>query len=381
MSLLVSLQLALYALMWALASYAHREERMATLHWLGYAAAATFSAMMLAWRPDGPVWLTHTGSSAATVLSLVLAGRGVLVFMHLPLHTRFTAIATAAGLACLIAIGPYDTARRVAAMSALNALVLVLALAQARVAFVAEFGARLALLAALPTIGLLGMNFFFLYHGLYRLPIDVVTANGVATGTWGVTLFGAAVFNFLFLFLVTFRLLRRLHQQASRDTLTGLPNRRAMEQRLALEWERTRRYPQRFVVIAIDVDHFKRINDQCGHETGDRVLAWVANTLQAHVRDTDHLSRVGGEEFLVILPEARADNDGALLAERLRVAVQALQLDVPNHPGMAVSASFGVSESQPGDTSSAQVLRRADQALYQAKSQGRNRVVLAPGNA
>jgi len=382
MSFLASLQLALYALMWALASATHRDERPALLHWLGFSLTAAGQAALVAWRPDGPVWLTHTGSSLATILSLALAGRGVLVFLRQPPRDGFWLGVLAAALPALVWIGPGDTPTRVAAMSGFNAGLLMVAFWLARPAFVQEFGLRIALCATLPAAALLGMNVFFVVQGLRRVPVDIVGANAISTSTWVLTLVSAAAFNFLFFFLVTIRLLQSLRRQAGLDALTGLPNRRAMQERLQLEWERARRYQTPFVAIATDIDHFKRINDRYGHGMGDQALRAVARTLQDHVRETDHLSRFGGEEFLVLMPQASAATDGLRLAERLRSAVAAMQLGSADGSAIALSASFGVSESLPDDANSEQLLRRADQALYQAKHQGRNGVALyAPEQA
>jgi diguanylate cyclase (GGDEF)-like protein len=220
------------------------------------------------------------------------------------------------------------------------------------------------------------MNAFFVVQGLRHVPVDIMGSNAISTGTWVLTLVSAAAFNFLFIFLVTLRLLQSLRRQAGLDALTGLPNRRAMQDRLQLEWERARRYRTPFVVIATDIDHFKRINDRHGHGVGDQALRAVAKALQEHVRETDHLSRCGGEEFLVLMPQSSAATDGLRLAERLRGAVAAMPLSSADGNAIALSASFGVSESQPDDADSEQVLRRADQALYQAKHQGRNGVAL-----
>ncbi|MEJ6000968.1 GGDEF domain-containing protein [Paucibacter soli] len=376
MSLLASLQLLLYALLWTLAAVVHKGERPALLHWLGFSLVAAAQAALVAWRPDGPAWLTHTGSSLATILSLALAGRGVLVFLRQPPRNAFWLGMLAAALPALLWIGPADTPARVAAMSGFNAGLLIVAFWLARRAFVQEFGIRIALCATLPAAALLAMNLFYLAQGLRRLPMDIVGSNAISIGTWALTLVSAAAFNFLFIFLVTIRLLQSLRRQAGLDALTGLPNRRAMQERLQLEWERAQRYQTRFVAIATDIDHFKHINDRHGHGVGDQALRAVASTLLDHVRETDHLSRFGGEEFLVLMPQACAATDGLRLAERLRSAVAALRLSGADGSMIALSASFGVSESAPDDANSEQLLRRADQALYQAKYLGRDRVVL-----
>ncbi len=158
---------------------------------------------------------------------------------------------------------------------------------------------------------------------------------------------------------------------ARRDALTGLPNRRALDERLAEECRRADRQGQPLAVVLGDVDHFKRLNDALGHPAGDRALAAVAAALRAAARATDVVARYGGEEFCVLLPGA--DVAAAVTAaERLRAAVAAAEF--PDRP---VTASFGVAGWRPGDPhppSPAALLAAADRAMYRAKANGRDRV-------
>lgn len=377
MPILVSLQLTLYALLWVLSGIALKDERPAIAQWAGYALASAVSAALLGWRPDGPVWLTHTGCSAATLLSLILAIRGVQLFLGQRPNDRL--LLAIAGLAALGLgwVGPHDTDARVAVLSFFNLVVLVASYAQAAKHFVRMFGPRVSVAATFPVLALVCMNAYFLVQGLGRAKIDMVGPGVVPMATWVVTLVSAAAFNFLFLFLVGFRMQQTLRRQAIHDALTGLPNRRAMEQRLQLEWDRSVRYGKPFVVISADVDHFKRINDQHGHAVGDAALIAVAQALQTSARETDHVSRFGGEEFLILMPEAHMQTDGVPMAERLRDAVARLSLTHPTTgETIALSASFGVSGWLATDQHSDDVLRRADNAMYAAKSHGRNCVVL-----
>ena len=376
MPLLVSLQLALYALLWVVSGIALKDERPAIVQWAGYALASAASAALLGWRPDGPVWLTHTGSSAATLLSLILASRGVVLFLGLRPNDRLYGAVAASAAVGLAWVGPRDTDARVAILSFFNLLVLVASYAQSARHFVREFGPRVSAAATFPVLALGCLNAYFLAQGLMRGHIDMVGPGVVPMATWLVTLVSAAAFNFLFLFLVGFRMQQGLRRQASHDTLTGLPNRRALEHRLQLEWDRSVRYGKPFVVISADVDHFKRINDQYGHAVGDAALVAVAQALQASARETDHVSRFGGEEFLILMPEAQAQADGLPMAERLRDAIARLAITSPAGEDIALSASFGVSGWLAADHNSEDVLRRADNAMYAAKNKGRNCVVL-----
>jgi len=164
---------------------------------------------------------------------------------------------------------------------------------------------------------------------------------------------------------------RRLRELNIRDQLTGAYNRRFLDSRLAEEVKRHARYDRPLSVIMLDVDFFKKVNDQYGHEAGDRVLAEVAGRLSASIRKTDCLVRYGGEEFCCILPETALDN-ARLLAERFRQAVEQLAI-AAGESELRVTISLGVARLEGGDTP-ASFLKRADEALYDAKQGGRNQV-------
>ena len=162
---------------------------------------------------------------------------------------------------------------------------------------------------------------------------------------------------------------------ATRDELTGLINRRAMLDLMALEHSRSLRSGRPLLLAQLDIDHFKPINDQHGHATGDRALQAFAGTVRASVRDTDVLARWGGEEFVLMLTDTSADQARGLL-ERIRQAVQALEI-AHSAGSLQLTVSIGLAQHLPGDTVE-RTLERADQALYRAKALGRNRVVVAP---
>lgn len=161
----------------------------------------------------------------------------------------------------------------------------------------------------------------------------------------------------------------RLKQLSSTDPLTGLANRRHLMESMGHAWERSRRFDSTFSVIMADIDFFKAINDQHGHDQGDLVLKAVSAQMQAMVRKVDLVARFGGEEFVIVLQEAPL-HAAVELAERLRQAVAELPLDAPPQ---GITCSFGVAQLGP-DQSIEQLLKQADQALYQSKHSGRNRV-------
>ncbi len=171
-----------------------------------------------------------------------------------------------------------------------------------------------------------------------------------------------------------FALELELQRDARTDSLTGLDNRRAVQERGLLELKRASRAGTPVSLILCDIDHFKNINDRYGHEAGDNVLRSVANTLRAALRETDLLGRWGGEEFLAVLVDADA-RSAAEIAERMRAGVATTPLDGIAHPP---TISIGVStEPDSGAVANAwdTLLKEADAHLYRAKSEGRNRVV------
>lgn len=160
---------------------------------------------------------------------------------------------------------------------------------------------------------------------------------------------------------------------ASHDDLTGLPNRREALRVLEIESERADRCGTALCVAMLDADHFKQVNDRYGHEVGDAVLKALARVLDMRVRSVDHVFRFGGEEFLLLLVD-HADGDALRPLERVREAVARHEWE-RLAPGLEVTVSIGMTQRAPGEEP-ARVLRRADAALYKAKTDGRNRLRL-----
>lgn len=159
------------------------------------------------------------------------------------------------------------------------------------------------------------------------------------------------------------------------DKLTQLYNRAKLDESLANETNRARRYKNDFSIVILDIDHFKTINDTYGHPIGDAALIQVADILKQCARDTDIVGRWGGEEFLIILPETPAAKAHAF-AEKLRQLISSCQLPTVGH----LTASIGVAHFNPETDSPENLLERADKALYEAKYSGRNKVVFLAGN-
>lgn len=170
---------------------------------------------------------------------------------------------------------------------------------------------------------------------------------------------------------------RRLAQLALTDPLTELPNRAALNAKLADHWTRFHRFQVPIAIVLIDLDHFKAINDTFGHDIGDTVLRAVRNALSPYLREEDVIARWGGEEFICVLKNTELHHLQRI-TERLRRAMLSIS-DLPSlshgKGRVNVSASFGVSTLQKGDKGYAAAIKRADEALYIAKRNGRNRVV------
>ncbi|HMN08339.1 MAG TPA: diguanylate cyclase [Gemmatimonadaceae bacterium] len=167
---------------------------------------------------------------------------------------------------------------------------------------------------------------------------------------------------------------RRLEMLAHTDPLTAVLNRRALTERLVSELERVRRYDSTVSLLLIDIDHFKRVNDTHGHLVGDDVLMDVGALLQGAVRAVDVVARYGGEEFVIVLPET-AVSGATVFAERIRELIEAHPFPLPDGGHLHLTASVGVaSYPAPGLETAEDLLAAADQALYRAKAEGRNRV-------
>ena len=184
--------------------------------------------------------------------------------------------------------------------------------------------------------------------------------------------------------LGTTRNLKRLstfEMESITDPLTGIYNRRYLERRLADEIARASRYGMPFSVLLIDIDHFKRVNDIYGHQVGDLVLEGMAQLIVATLRTTDIVARYGGEEIMVILPGTPVKT-AADLAERLRKIVEDASFEVPAEldreiSALGVTVSVGVGCFRPHPKAMQDLIQGADKALYRAKHEGRNRVVIS----
>ena len=175
----------------------------------------------------------------------------------------------------------------------------------------------------------------------------------------------------------TMVLLNQIEELAMFDPLTKLMNRGFFKEFLQREVNRSARFQRPFSMIMGDVDHFKRVNDEHGHDCGDKVLQHIARIMQKNLRSEDVICRWGGEEFLFLLPETSLDEAGEV-AEKLRSKIEGGPLTF-NNIKVSITMSFGVCAQTPGDRDISSCIASADRRLYEAKRNGRNQVVPSSG--
>ncbi|MBW3637177.1 MAG: GGDEF domain-containing protein [Armatimonadetes bacterium] len=219
-----------------------------------------------------------------------------------------------------------------------------------------------------------------LWHTLTQAPSqNLFTFNWVEGLFYGGIFIQILMLTFGFLLMCNEQIINEWKRMATFDPLTGIWNRAAIEKSGNHAFEQAKRSGAPLSVLLGDIDYFKSINDTLGHEGGDRALRLVVDTLQNFLRAGDIMGRYGGEEFLFIAPNTNA-LDALQLAERLRLAIS--QTPLENTGGaMSLTVSFGVAQLDEADSDLHALIRRADIALYRAKEQGRNRVVLSEASA
>ncbi|TVP89860.1 MAG: GGDEF domain-containing protein [Pseudomonadaceae bacterium] len=203
---------------------------------------------------------------------------------------------------------------------------------------------------------------------------SVMAANTIQAVSYLTAIISTILLGIGMILLIKERTDAQTLQLALHDELTSLPNRRYILEVLERLVAGLQREPHPLSLLMVDIDHFKHINDTQGHETGDQALRVLANTLRLGLRAQDHAGRLGGEEFLLILPSTNAE--GALqLAERLRLNVEQQVFTGGDGQPLQLTISIGVCSMGAGEIDSQQAIRQADQALYRAKQLGRNQVV------
>ena len=381
LSLLGAMQALVVALMLWLGVRADRSRAVRSLHLraaalaveaLGYATLALSSVV--------PMEVVTLGGNAAALLAQAMSVIALRMLLVVPVRWRLVGLVNVVGwfgVAWFATVMP-DYQSRVtwgSAAIACNLLLNIEALVVARRG--GRSRARLVLLwIFIGSLTLLAWRLAMMWFAHGRLP-DVFVPE--VTNTLFVLVSGMQplLYGLGFLLLYNEILQRELYRLARIDALTGVPNRLGLEERFAVLLARGNHLP--FCVMLLDVDHFKRVNDRYGHACGDRALKALVASVGTVLRRGDVIGRLGGEEFIVF--GAGIDPlDAEVLAERIRVAVEAAPLVVDGHT-VQLTVSVGVAVAGAHERELEPVLRRADDAMYAAKRAGRNRVMTAAAGA
>lgn len=324
-----------------------------------------------------------TERSAALVGAALLAGWALLDATGLPLREQDRAVPTAAAAIALkvpAAAVLYAASSRAPGWTAAAVAALATAIASGQALLAG--GASTSVEAMYVCVALYGSYFLSLRRAAWQLAwiavayaavLIAAAPDGSRALPWP-QLVGAAALAGALLHAVretVVGLARRLSDAARTDPLTGLENRRGLEDRLELEIERARRSGRPLAVAIGDVDHFKRVNDTEGHRAGDAALVRLAEVLAGGARRLDGVARSGGEEFTIVLPDTR-EHDAHLVAERLRSDVARAFAD----ERVPLTLSVGIAAFPDHGHGAEALLEAADQALYSAKALGRNRTVI-----
>jgi diguanylate cyclase (GGDEF)-like protein len=368
--LLVAVIQTVAMVLWAIVAKVVPGGRAAAAHWSVYAGLSAITWASLSLELHSPPLL----SVLAGVLASLTLQRGIWLFIgRVPTYRLSLAL-----VLVIVLVGTIAVPLRIEVavnFAVLAWLFFAMALDMFRHAR-AELRMRLPILLALPLLlGALGFG----SRALRALvsPDSVVTemvadsALNVGTALAYVVL--VLSLHATLMALVIGRLVRELAALSRYDALTGLLNRRAIQEELDRQVGQSRRTSQPFALMMIDVDRFKSVNDRYGHAVGDLALKHVAKLLHVDLREVDRVGRFGGEEFVVVLPDSPLAK-AQLVAERLREAIGA-SVVAGSAAAIRLSVSVGVAEWASRDVDSSGILIRADSALYQAKREGRDRVV------
>ena len=378
---MVALMQAVLASVWLLGAWLLGDTRRSAMHWSAFSAFSALSFVFLMAALHQPASsraeLLRAGGNLCWLLAVMALQRGVWLFVGRPVRVVFHLLVLGAGLlASYVGLSPESGSLRIGTFSGLLALLVVMVARDLHVHARDSLHLRWPWLMALPGAF---ATFGFGFRGVRALawPATVateMTANsGLNVGSAFSYMVIVLCFHATLIALVVGRLLADLRHRSRHDGLTGLLNRRAVEESIEAQIRRSRRNGEAFSVLMLDLDHFKSINDRFGHAVGDRALKHVAGLLKAGAREVDGIARIGGEEFAAVMPGASLEAARAV-AERLRERLAAHPLQLDDGP-MHVTASIGVAQWADRTEDLSRLFVRADAALYIAKQQGRNGVV------
>jgi diguanylate cyclase (GGDEF)-like protein len=371
------------ALLWLICAVVVRETRRASLNWAAFSALGAVSFGLFVSAQQAPfASITEplrAAGNVTAVLSMMALHSGIRLFIG-----KTVPYLLHAGLLATVLLGSWIGLDPLAASIRVGVVCAVQAILSAGMAFdlyryaSATMKLKLPWLLPLPALvcGLIYVERCaraVLSAGAAQSQIAV--ASGLNVGSAFAYVVVTLSFHAMLLSLVLMRLIADLRRMSRHDSLTGLLNRRALEEELLLQVQRSLRGRVPFCVLMLDADHFKRINDRLGHGVGDLALKHLASLLRTQMRSIDTLGRVGGEEFVVVLPGLQEDA-AVQAAERLRALVSNTPLPSATEP-VAMSISIGVAQWDGHPEETTRLLMRADAALYKAKQDGRDRVALA----
>ena len=376
--LLIAMQQSLLTVAWALVLWRRIEPR-STREFFAGSMLTTLSMILLAARDEVPVWIGVGLAQLCAVAATLAMRRGIQRFAYRATSARIDVLVLVASfIGVMAAADPANIRARIVVLQVTEAVVTMQAAWIIARDLKGEFGRMAARWVSAPLWIIGGLHLLRLI-GVFVAPEHV--AKSANEPTAGNIIFASLLMNAILVVnlsgfaLIAMRAVRRLDELSRHDSMTGLLNRGAIEQALEHAIEQAKRHRTGLALLALDVDHFKRINDDHGHPAGDAVLIALAETLRAAARQGDLLARAGGEEFWVLASGIDAEGARAL-AERIR---QAVGLQVSDH-GLRVTASIGVALYQGVALEpNRRIIARADQALYLAKAGGRDRVELLSG--
>jgi diguanylate cyclase (GGDEF)-like protein len=341
----------------------------------GYAAFA-IGAELLALRGLIPDFFSITVANCILILINVFLYWGIAELLHLRRPQRWllpASILPTAAISLYFSYVQPDVSARIIAISAIAVL---------------QYGFIVHLLSGpgprrihMPRRGLAALFTLYAALNIYRAweaylhdPRSLLSSAPTSNFSFLTPILIGVMTALGVIWLAMAQLQNELEVQSQTDPLTGLLNRRALEQIGTEAVEAARLQNSVLSLIVLDLDRFKSINDEHGHDGGDVALHHAARCLRDNLRDVDHIARLGGEEFVAVLPGTSHDH-AAEIAENLRHCLASLTVEHLNQE-IRLSASFGVAAMLPTDTTWLEILRRGDRALYLAKEQGRDRVAV-----
>lgn len=375
----MALQQLLFAVGWWLHARRIESQREALLHWAAFCAVSGAALLLFSEtaRQAFPA-AAQLMRNAGLVLAFAILRRGLLCFTRQPTRDREQLALIVAYLAVLALLGSGRDAgvARTIALSSLSSWLMLRAAVELHRGARAEFGRGELAAVAAPMVAVGAVMALRVVVSVVRPEAGAASITQASVFNYGLLLTMAALlalFHFALGFLVLRRMVTELEHLSSHDSLTRLFNRRAFERRMSGEIAASHRTGTALGLLLVDIDHFKRVNDRFGHPAGDAVLRKVAERLAQAIRRNDVVARLGGEEFGVLLPATDAAGIRQA-ADRLRLAVSGRPLAV-GESTLVVTVSVGASMRLSGETDAEAMLQRADQALYRAKAEGRDRTV------